>query len=179
MPSMWFSGGSAWMRAGPWRSFPRDGPGAGAERTSTRAARFSRSLEAGPAEALCAPGWDVNTPIQVFGALFVGESGWIHVGRQGYLQAHPHRSWTRIRRSDGAGRCRITIEMARVYPDAPAHGMRCGNRRPGEHCGSLGCIAHMDAPGAPWDPARRSSSATRRPIGCGPGRCASRGGSEP
>lgn len=35
------------------------------------------------------PGWDVNTGLQVFGALFVGDDGWIHVGRQGFLEAYP------------------------------------------------------------------------------------------
>jgi predicted dehydrogenase len=34
-------------------------------------------------------GWDEQTPIQVFGALFVGERGWIHVGRAGFLQSFP------------------------------------------------------------------------------------------
>jgi predicted dehydrogenase len=34
-------------------------------------------------------GWDASTPLQVFGALFVGERGWIHVGREGYLQSFP------------------------------------------------------------------------------------------
>ena len=34
-------------------------------------------------------GWSESTPIQVFGALFVGERGWIHVGREGYLTSFP------------------------------------------------------------------------------------------
>ncbi|MGL4942440.1 MAG: Gfo/Idh/MocA family protein [Thermoguttaceae bacterium] len=34
-------------------------------------------------------GFDPNTVIQVFGALFVGDDGWIHVGRQGYLTSYP------------------------------------------------------------------------------------------
>ena len=34
-------------------------------------------------------GWDVATPIQAFGAVFVGEGGWIHVGREGYLKSYP------------------------------------------------------------------------------------------
>ena len=34
-------------------------------------------------------GWDLNTRLQNFGALFVGEDGWIHVGRQGYLTGFP------------------------------------------------------------------------------------------
>jgi len=34
-------------------------------------------------------GWDPLTSIQPFGAVFVGERGWIHVGRNGYLVSHP------------------------------------------------------------------------------------------
>jgi len=34
-------------------------------------------------------GWDTLTSIQNFGALFIGERGWIHVGRSGYLTAQP------------------------------------------------------------------------------------------
>ena len=32
-------------------------------------------------------GWDENTSLQSFGGVFVGENGWIHVGRMGYLTA--------------------------------------------------------------------------------------------
>jgi len=34
-------------------------------------------------------GFDPITTIQAFGAVFVGEKGWIHVGRQGYLKCYP------------------------------------------------------------------------------------------
>ena len=34
-------------------------------------------------------GFDPITSIQAFGAVFVGERGWIHVGRQGYLKCYP------------------------------------------------------------------------------------------
>ena len=34
-------------------------------------------------------GFDPITSIQHFGALFIGEKGWVHIGRQGYLQCYP------------------------------------------------------------------------------------------
>ena len=34
-------------------------------------------------------GFDPITSIQAFGAVFIGERGWIHVGRQGYLKCYP------------------------------------------------------------------------------------------
>ncbi len=34
-------------------------------------------------------GFDPITSVQAFGAVFVGENGWIHVGRQGYLKCCP------------------------------------------------------------------------------------------
>ncbi len=34
-------------------------------------------------------GWDPTRRIENFGALFVGEEGWIHVGRNGYFKCYP------------------------------------------------------------------------------------------
>lgn len=102
------------------------------------------------------PDWDVNTTIQPFGALYVGENGWIHVGRQGFLQAYPpgliesylaryehtqavgnhHRDWLeaiRTRRravADVESGCRSTIVS------------------------HLGCIAHWTGRRLRWDPKR-------------------------
>jgi predicted dehydrogenase len=42
-----------------------------------------------PAKHFVPKGWDLNTRLQNFGALFVGEDGWIHVGREGYLKSFP------------------------------------------------------------------------------------------
>jgi len=42
-----------------------------------------------PRKHFVPPGWDASTAIQAFGAVFVGENGWIHVGREGYLKSHP------------------------------------------------------------------------------------------
>jgi predicted dehydrogenase len=102
-------------------------------------------------------GWDVNTGIQSFGAVFVGEEGWIHVGRQGYLKSYPasilehtpgdedpyrpvsnhHQNWldcikTRERETacSAATGCRSTIV---------AH---------------LGCIAHWTGRALQWDPVK-------------------------
>jgi hypothetical protein len=36
-------------------------------------------------------GWDEITSLQMFGALFVGDRGWLHVGRRGYLVSFPPR----------------------------------------------------------------------------------------
>jgi len=102
------------------------------------------------------PDWDENTTIQPFGALFVGEDGWIHVGRQGFLQAYPpdvietylarydhgvalgnhHQDWLqaivsrRRTASDVESGCRSTIVS------------------------HLGCIAHWTGRKLRWDPVR-------------------------
>ena len=34
-------------------------------------------------------GFDPITSVQAFGAVFIGEKGWLHVGRQGYLKCYP------------------------------------------------------------------------------------------
>lgn len=35
-------------------------------------------------------GWDESTGIENFGAVYVGQHGWIHVGRRGYLKSFPN-----------------------------------------------------------------------------------------
>lgn len=100
-------------------------------------------------------GWNERTSIQNFGALFVGERGWIHVGRNGYLMSYPedltkygpgqydrfvalqnhHRNWLdaiRVRRRpacDVAVGCQSTITAL------------------------LGCIASWTGRALKWDPA--------------------------
>lgn len=102
------------------------------------------------------PGWDVNTTIQPFGAVFVGEHGWLHVGRNGYLKVHPpqiierspawndhghavlghHEGWLQAIRTrqptacDVEAGCRSTIVS------------------------HLGCIAHWTGRALRWDPQR-------------------------
>ncbi|MEE8452321.1 MAG: Gfo/Idh/MocA family oxidoreductase [Thermoguttaceae bacterium] len=96
-------------------------------------------------------GWDVNTPIQSFGALFVGEGGWIHVGRQGFLEGYPdgileddsvasrpannhHQDWLH---------CIKTREM-------PVCDVAIGCRS--TTVSQLGCIAHWTGRSLKWDP---------------------------
>ena len=101
-------------------------------------------------------GWDVNTPIQSFGALFVGEKGWIHVGRQGYLKSFPEE---------------IIDKAPDLLPDDPhavtshQHGwLDCIRSRQRPACdvaigarstivSHLGCIAHWTGRALKWDPA--------------------------
>jgi len=101
-------------------------------------------------------GWDVNTPIQNFGAVFVGEEGWIHVGREGFLQAYPagilgeateptrarrtvanhHQNWLECVRSRQRTACDVEIGCRST---TVAH---------------LGCIAHWTGRTLKWDPAK-------------------------
>ncbi|MCR4414149.1 MAG: Gfo/Idh/MocA family oxidoreductase [Thermoguttaceae bacterium] len=102
------------------------------------------------------PGWDENTAIQPFGALFVGEHGWIHVGRQGYLKFYPQQ----------------VIERSPVWNDH-SHAVHnhhegwldCIRTRKRTACdveagcrstivSHLGCIAHWTGRALRWDPVR-------------------------
>jgi len=101
-------------------------------------------------------GWDVQTPIQIFGALFVGEEGWIHVGRQGYLKSYPEEI--------------VEQSAAGSNPDEPVHNhhqdwLECIKTRQRPACdvaagcrstivSHLGCIAHWTGRSLTWDPAK-------------------------
>jgi predicted dehydrogenase len=74
-------------------------------------------------------GWDEQTPLQAFGGLYVGDRGWLHVGRGGFLQTHPadiladhvgyydrsqsvvghHRNWVNCLRTRQLPHCDIAI----------------------------------------------------------------------
>ncbi len=100
-------------------------------------------------------GWDVNTTIQSFGAVFVGEKGWIHVGRQGYLTSFPAE----------------ILDQDVAYPDHGYAGtshqqnwLDCIRSRQRPACdvaigcrstivSHLGCIAHWTGRALRWDPA--------------------------
>ena len=99
-------------------------------------------------------GWDVKTRLQNFGALFIGEGGWIHVGRQGYLTSFPaavleqsdggadprgpvsnhHQNWVECIKSRELSACDVAVGARSTIV---AH---------------LGCIAHWTGRPLKWDP---------------------------
>jgi len=101
-------------------------------------------------------GWDEATPIQNFGAVFVGERGWIHVGREGFLQSYPpqilhepagrldhihavkshHQNWLDSIRSRGRPVCDIAFGARSTMVSL------------------LGCIAQWTRRPLKWDPAQ-------------------------
>jgi hypothetical protein len=101
-------------------------------------------------------GWDPNEALQNFGALFVGDDGWIHVGRQGFLRSWPaeiaagppgefdrarpvpdhHRNWLAAIRSRGPTACDASVGGGSTIVS------------------HLGVIAHRTGRPLVWDPAR-------------------------
>jgi hypothetical protein len=96
-------------------------------------------------------GWDVKTPIVNFGVLFVGERGWIHVERYGFLKCYPenlldtsfpkahsvsgnHRDWLDCIRSRRRPRADVAIGANSTIL---AH---------------LGCVAYWTGRALRWDP---------------------------
>src|SRR3990172_4615514 len=101
-------------------------------------------------------GWDPNTVIQNFGALFVGDKGWIHVGREGFLEGFPAGI---IDRPSG------TAEAWHPVNNHHQNWLECIKTRQqpvcdaATGCGStivshLGCIAHWTGRSLRWDPAK-------------------------
>ncbi|NLF68051.1 MAG: Gfo/Idh/MocA family oxidoreductase [Candidatus Anammoximicrobium sp.] len=100
-------------------------------------------------------GWDANTPLHSFGALFVGERGWIDVGREGYLRSFPadliknypadyepliageshHRNWFNAIRSRNRPACDVAVGCQSTIVS------------------HLGCIAYWTGRALKWDPA--------------------------
>lgn len=100
-------------------------------------------------------GWEPSTPLQVFGALFVGQRGWIHVGREGYLQSFPgeiikdypsdyepriageshHRNWFNAIRARSRPACDIAVGCQSTIVS------------------HLGCLACWTGRALKWDPA--------------------------
>ena len=109
-----------------------------------------------PQKHLVPKGWDAATRLQAFGAVYVGDKGWIHVGREGYLKSYPaeilqqgigpsdarravtghHQNWLDCIRSRGRPACDVEIGARSTML---AH---------------LGCIAHWTRRALRWDPAR-------------------------
>ncbi|MBN2476357.1 MAG: Gfo/Idh/MocA family oxidoreductase [Pirellulales bacterium] len=101
-------------------------------------------------------GWDVNTRLENFGALYVGEEGWIHVGRQGYLTSYPaavveqsderpeswhpvnnhHQNWLECIKTRQSPACDLAIGCRSTIVS------------------HLGCIAHWTGRSLRWDPAK-------------------------
>jgi len=109
-----------------------------------------------PQQHFVPEGWDVNTRLQNFGALYVGQQGWIHVGRQGYLAAYPqeildepagqpdpghplgghHQNWLDCIKTRREPACDVAIGCRSTIVS------------------HLGCIAHWTGRALKWDPAK-------------------------
>ena len=102
------------------------------------------------------PGWDERTRLTNFGALFVGEEGWINVGRGGYLKCYPARIAKRPAGPRGArhpvnNHHQNWLNCIRTRRRA-ACDMAIGCRS--TIVSHLGCIAHWTGRRLTWDPAR-------------------------
>jgi hypothetical protein len=107
-----------------------------------------------PQRLLVPEGFVPAAPIQDFGALFVGEGGWIHVGRGGYLKGFPqevlealpgwqgrrpparshHQNWLDCIRTRGRPACDVSVGCQSTIVS------------------HLGCIAHWTGRTLKWDP---------------------------
>jgi len=107
-----------------------------------------------PAKHEIPRGWNPETRLQPFGALYVGEKGWIHVGRRNFFQYHPpslidpasvprdtgnsvvrhHRNWFQAIRSRKRPACDVSIGCTSTIVS------------------HLGCIAHWTGRVLRWDP---------------------------
>jgi predicted dehydrogenase len=101
-------------------------------------------------------GWDELTSLQAFGGLYVGDNGWLHVGRQGFLTTYPaeilqdhvgyydrnetvashHRNWLDCIRARREPHCDIAIGAQSTIV---AH---------------LGCMSRWLGRPLSWDPQR-------------------------
>ncbi len=101
-------------------------------------------------------GWDERTRLSNFGAVFVGRTGWIHVGRGGRLESFPpeitrrpagprepghpvnnhHQNWLNCIRTRRRPACDVSIACRSTIVS------------------HLGCIAHWTGRPLKWDPVR-------------------------
>lgn len=103
-------------------------------------------------------GWNLNERLQNFGALFVGEKGWIHVGRAHFLKAYPQSIL------DGEGVKGLThspvVAHHRDFYQAirtrrrPSCDVEFGGRS--AMVSHLGCIAHWTGRAQTWDPVKEA-----------------------
>lgn len=106
------------------------------------------------------PGWDPDTRLQNFGALFVGQNGWIHVGREGYLRSYPadivdqRANWPEHRVAV-TGHQRNWIDCIRSRR-RPACDVETACRS--TTVSHLGCIAHWTGRRLRWDPQQQRFS---------------------
>jgi len=107
-----------------------------------------------PAVQEIPPGWNVQTTIQPFGALYVGENGWIHVGREGYLVAHPPEIFQQSTEKSGADRPLYNHHLdwltAIRFRTDPASNVESACRS--TIVSHLGCIAHWTGRALRWNP---------------------------
>jgi predicted dehydrogenase len=106
-----------------------------------------------PGKHVIPEGWDVKTPIQNFGVLFVGDEGWIHVERFGLLNCYPahildgevpknhsvvtnHRDWLDCIRTRRRPRADVEIGASSTI------------------LSHLGCIALWTGRTLQWDPVK-------------------------
>jgi predicted dehydrogenase len=109
-----------------------------------------------PRQHVLPKGWNSATRIQAFGAVYVGEKGWIHVGRNGFLESYPaeilreasnkfdpnravtnhHQNWLDCIRSRGLTACDVAVGARSTM------------------VAQLGCIAHWTGRRLRWDPAK-------------------------
>jgi len=106
-----------------------------------------------PAHHFVPEGWNPATRLQNFGALYVGRDGWIHVGREGFLESHPkeivaekpdappsssvsnhHQNWLDSIRSRQKPACDVAVGCRSTIVS------------------HLGCIAHWTGRALEWDP---------------------------
>lgn len=100
-------------------------------------------------------GWDEITSIQNFGAVFIGEQGWIHVGREGYLTSFPAglaENHPRYEHALAVGDHLADWFEAIRTRRRPACDVEIGCRS--TTVAHLGCIAHWTGRRLRWDPAR-------------------------
>jgi hypothetical protein len=103
-------------------------------------------------------GWDVKTPLTNFGPVFVGDEGWIQVGRNGYLKSFPEDvvadspAWPDHGVALG-GHQRNWLDCVRSRK-RPACDAAIGGRS--TTVSHLGCIAHWTGRPLAWDPAAES-----------------------
>ncbi len=107
-----------------------------------------------PGKHFIPPGWDTSTTIEPFGAVFVGERGWIHVGRSGYLKWAPadvvQGLAGRMGETGVVGHHEDWFDAIRTRR-RPACDVEQGCRS--TMVAHLGCIAHWTARALKWDPA--------------------------